>query len=36
MFTEADENMAFGTKILESGAYFEEPYDHPEALPIHL
>ena len=28
--------MAFGTQILESGAYFEEPCDHPEALPIHL
>lgn len=36
MFNDFDETMAFGTKILESGAYFDEPYDHPEALPIHL
>lgn len=36
MFNDFDETMAFGTQILESGAYFDEPYDHPEALPIHL
>lgn len=36
MFNDYGKNMAFGTQILESGAYFEEPYDYPEALPIHL
>lgn len=36
MLDKFDDMLAFGTQILESGAYFEEPYDHPEALPIHL
>ncbi len=36
MFNDFDEKMAFGTQILEAGAYFEEPCDHPEALPIHM
>jgi len=36
MFNDFDDTMAFNTQILESGAYFEEPYDHPEAMPIHL
>ena len=36
MFNDFDETMAFGTQILESGAYFQEPCDSPEALPIHL
>lgn len=36
MINDFDDSMAFGTQIVESGAYFEEPYDHPEAMPIHL
>ncbi len=36
MFNDFDDSMAFGTQILEAGAYFADPCDHPEALPIHL
>ncbi|MBF4695029.1 trans-sulfuration enzyme family protein [Fusibacter ferrireducens] len=36
MFNNFDDDLSFESRILEAGAYFNNPTDHPEALPIHL
>ena len=36
MIGKIDEKWSFETKLLNEGAYFDYPADHPEALPIHM
>lgn len=36
MFNNFDDDLSFESSILTAGAYFRNPTDHPEALPIHL